>query len=64
MLDPTSNTYCVSARSPYLLRDIDLMERVQYRATKLIRNIFDLPYEERLTILGLQFSTAADKEVI
>ena len=32
--------YCISTWSPYLLRD--LMERVQHRATKLIRNISDL----------------------
>ena len=46
--------YCVPAWSPYLLRDIYLMERVQHRATILIRSISDLPYEEWLAILGLQ----------
>ena len=45
--------YCASAWSPYLLKDIDLMEQVQHRATKLVKGIADLPYEEQLTTLGL-----------
>ena len=38
--------YCAPAWSPYLLKDIDLLEQVQYRATKLITSIANLPYEE------------------
>ena len=45
--------YCTPAWSPYLLKDIDLLEQVQYRATKLVTSIANLPYEERLATLGL-----------
>ena len=46
--------YCEPAWSPYLLKDIDLLEQVQCRATKLVKNIADLPYEEQLAAtLGL-----------
>ena len=45
--------YCAPAWSPYLLKDIDLLEQVQRRATKLVKSIADLPYKERLEILGL-----------
>ena len=45
--------YCIQAWRPYLQRDIDLMEKVQRRATKLINGMQDLTYEERLKALGL-----------
>ena len=38
---------------PYLAKDIDLLEKVQRRATKLLPSLFDLPYETRLERLGL-----------
>ena len=38
---------------PYLRKDIDLLEKVQKRATRLIINDRGLPYGERLTRLGL-----------
>ena len=40
--------YCVQAWSPYLRKDIDAMERVQKRATKLIEGYRDKSYAERL----------------
>ena len=40
--------------SPFLVGDIDALERVQHRATKLIPSIANLPYEQRLKILNLQ----------
>ena len=40
--------------SPFLAGDIDALERVQHRATKLIPTIANLPYKQRLKILNLQ----------
>ena len=39
--------------SPHFKLDQQAIERVQKRATKLIRNIMDLPYSERLKDLNL-----------
>ena len=40
--------YCCQAWSPYLSKDINLIEGVQRRATKLIKDIKHLSYDERL----------------
>ena len=40
--------YCIQAWSPYLRKDIDMLEKIQRRATKLISGLKDLRYEERL----------------
>ena len=45
--------YCVPVWSPYLMGDMDELEKVQHRSTKLVREISCLPYEERLRILHL-----------
>ena len=48
--------YCVPVWSPYLMGDMDKLEKVQHRSTKqskLVREISCLPYEERLKILHL-----------
>ena len=45
--------YCIQVWSPYLAKDIDLLEKVQRRATKLLPSLFDLSYETRLERLGL-----------
>ena len=45
--------YAVQVWSPKLLKDVDKLEKVQRRATKLVPEISDLPYETRLQILGL-----------
>ena len=39
--------------SPYMEKDKKIIEKVQARATKLIPNIKDLPYEDRLNRLNL-----------
>ncbi len=44
--------YCIQAWSPYLRKDIDMLEKIQ-RATKLIPGLRDLIYEERLKECGL-----------
>ena len=45
--------YCVHMRSPQYRRDVDLLERVQGRATKIIHRVEHLSYEDRLRELGL-----------
>ena len=37
--------YCIQAWSPYLRKDIDMLEKIQRRATKLIPGLRDLRYE-------------------
>jgi len=45
--------YCVQLWNPYLIKDIDIIEKVQRRATKLVKNIATLPYDDRLRYLDL-----------
>ena len=40
--------YCIQAWRPHMRKDIDKLERVQRRATRLIYEISQLSYEERL----------------
>ena len=46
--------YCVQVWSPFMAFDIDVLEEVQHRATKLIPSIADLLYEQRLKVLNHQ----------
>ena len=45
--------HLVQVWRPYLHKDIDLLEKVQKRATKLVPALKDKPYEERLVALNL-----------
>ena len=40
--------YCIQAWRPYHKKDIDKLERIQRRATKMIPELRDLSYESRL----------------
>ena len=45
--------YCIQAWRPYRKKDIDMLERVQSRATKMIQKLRNISYEMRLKECGL-----------
>ena len=45
--------YCIQAWRPYRKNDIDKLERIKRRATKMISELRDLIYESRLLQCGL-----------
>jgi len=45
--------YCTTAWSPHYAKDKALIERIQHRFTKMLPEIKDLPYNERLQRLNL-----------
>ena len=49
----THMEYAVQAWSPQLQKDIDMLENVQKRATRIVPELYGLSYEQRLIELGL-----------
>jgi hypothetical protein len=45
--------YCIQAWRPHLVKDINLIEKVQRRATRMIIECRGKTYDERLELLGL-----------
>jgi ribonucleases P/MRP protein subunit RPP40 len=45
--------YCIQAWRPHLQKDINVLERVQRRATRMVEECKGLDYEERLKVMNL-----------
>ena len=48
LLDQPHLEYCIQVWRPYRKKDIDKLDRIQRRATKMIPELRDLSYESRL----------------
>ena len=45
--------YCIQVWSPHLQKDKACLEKIQRRATKMVKGLKSLPYETRLKRLGM-----------
>ena len=45
--------YCIQAWRPHLVKDIEMLEKVQRRATRMMVGNRDMTYERRLKYVGL-----------
>ena len=52
-IDAPHLEYCIQAWRPYHKKDIDALEQIQRQTTKIIPELRDLSYEERLKECGL-----------
>jgi len=59
--DHTWNT--VSVWSPYLVKDIECLEKVQRRTTKLVQGLKYKQYEDRLKLLGITLHHCRKEEL-
>ena len=55
--------YCCPDWSPYRKEDIEALEKVQKRATKLIPGLKNLPYKDRLKACNRPMSTLHYRQV-
>ena len=55
--------YCIQAWRQYRKKDIDTLERIQGRATKMIPELRYLSYEERLKECGLTTLETNQEEI-
>ena len=46
--------YCCVAWSPHYMKDQQMLEKVQHRFTRVFPHLKNLPYEDRLSELGLR----------
>jgi len=53
--------YCVSVWSPYLVKDIECLEKVQRRATKLVQG--STSSKDRLKLLGIALHHCRKEEL-
>ena len=53
LVRPRLLKYCIQAWSPYHKKDIEILEREQKLATKMVCGYGDLNYKDRLSLLEL-----------
>ena len=50
--------FCIQAWSPYMVKDIEVLEKIQHRETRMVPGLKRLPYEDRLRRLDIYSLTA------
>ena len=50
--------FCIQTWSPYMVKDIEVLEKVQHRVTRMVPGLKRLPYEDRLRRLDIYSLTA------
>ena len=55
---PNNMEFCIQAWSPYMVKDIEVLEKVQHRATRMVPGLKRLPYEDKLRRLDIYSLTA------